>query len=64
MLHNIIDWLCASKLVVLLKPDGAGGFKKRACGALDLRPIAIPESLYRLVSLCALAEVKQTVRDG
>jgi hypothetical protein len=58
------DWLCASKLVVLLKPDGAGGFKKRACGALDLRPIAMPESLYRLVSLCALAEVKQTVTDA
>ena len=39
------DWLCASKLVALLKPDGAGGFKKRTDGRLDLRPIAIPETL-------------------
>jgi len=56
------DWLCASKLVVLLKPDGVGGFKKRANGLLDLRPIAMPETLYRLVALGALAESVKTVR--
>jgi len=52
------DWLFASKLVTLLKPDGAGGFKKlagRFAGLFDLRPIAIPETLYRLVALCGLA---------
>jgi hypothetical protein len=57
------DWLCASKLVVLLKPDGKGGFKRRACGVLDLRPIAMPEALYRLVALCGLEEVLRTVTD-
>ena len=52
------DWLFASKLVTLLKHDGAGGFKKlagRFAGLFDLRPIAIPETLYRLVALCGLA---------
>ena len=57
-----VEWLCASKLVVLLKPDGAGGFKKRPNGMFDLRPVAIPETLYRLIALCALAESVTTVK--
>ena len=50
------DWLCASVLVALYKPDGEGGLKRRASddGLLDVRPIAIPETLYRLVALCGL----------
>lgn len=49
-----IDWLCASNLVVLLKLDAAGNPKTRPDGLFELRPIAIPETLYRLVALSAL----------
>jgi len=56
------DWLLASKLVALLKPDGEGGFKMKN-GLLDLRPIAMPETLYRLVALCALAAEKLAITE-
>ncbi len=56
------DWLCASVLVALYKPDGEGGLKRRASdGLLDVRPIAIPETLYRLVALCGLHMCKADI---
>jgi len=55
------DWLCASALVTLYKPDGQGGLKQREDGQLDVRPIAIPESLYRLVALCGLRMCKEDI---
>ena len=56
------DWLCASVLVTLYKPDGLGGLKVRDDGrGLDVRPIAIPETLYRLVSLCGLHMCKDAI---
>ena len=53
-----VDFLTASTLVALYKPDGEGGFKQCVDGQLDVRPIAIPETLYRIVALCALESVK------
>lgn len=52
-----VEFMTSSSLVALYKPDGEGGFKT-ADGNLDIRPIAIPETLYRIVSLCALESVK------
>jgi hypothetical protein len=55
------DWLCASALVTLYKPDGEGGLKRRPDGLLDVRPIAIPETLYRLIALCGLQMCKGAI---
>ena len=55
------DWLCASVLVTLYKPDGEGGLKRRDDGELDVRPIAIPETLYSLVALCGLHLCKDAI---
>jgi hypothetical protein len=55
------DWLGASVLVTLYKPDGEGGLKRRDDGLLDVRPIAIPESLYRLIALCGLYMCKAAI---
>ncbi len=43
------------------KQDSEGGLKKREDGKLDVRPIAIPESLYRICALCALEETKGAI---
>jgi hypothetical protein len=45
-----VDFLTVSTLVALYKPDGEGGLKK-VDGKLDVRPIAMPETLYRIASL-------------
>lgn len=52
-------------LAALYKPDGAGGLKRREGGAtdgkLDVRPIAMPETLFRITALCGLAACKKDI---
>ena len=60
------DWLAGATLVALYKPDGAGGLKTRVSAALrrevlDIRPIAPPETLYRVAALCGLAANKGAI---
>ena len=50
----------------MYKPDGAGGLKTRVSAALrrevlDIRPIAPPETLYRVAALCGLAANKGAI---
>ena len=54
-----VDYLTASTLVALYKPDGEGGLKM-VDGLPDIRPIAVPETLYRIAALCGLELVKDT----
>ena len=49
------EFLAGATLAALYKSDGAGGLKRRPDGKLDVRPIAIPETLYRVIALCGLA---------
>jgi hypothetical protein len=54
-----MDWLGASNLVALYKLDPAGNLKRRCVdGRPDIRPIAVPETLYRICALCALRALK------
>jgi hypothetical protein len=54
-----MDWLGASNLVALYKLDPAGNLKRRSVdGRPDIRPIAVPETLYRICALCALRALK------
>jgi len=52
------DFLAGATLAALYKSDGAGGLKVRPDGRLDVRPIAMPETLYRVTALCGLAACK------
>jgi hypothetical protein len=59
------DWFASATLAALYKPDGAGGLKRREGGAtdgkLDVRPIAMPETLFRITALCGLAACKKDI---
>jgi hypothetical protein len=58
------EWLCASNLVALYKLDPAGNLKRRqADGRPDIRPIAVPETLYRICALCALRVLKPKIKE-
>lgn len=55
------DFLASATLAALYKSDGAGGLKTRPEGKQDVRPIAMPETLYRLAALCGLAASKAEI---
>lgn len=56
------DFLSASSLSALIKTDAAGQRKwfDEERKLVDLRPLAVPETLWRLISLCALQLVRQS----
>jgi hypothetical protein len=53
------DFLTASTLTALVKRDKEGNVQLRDDGLPALRPLAVPETLYRICALCALVVLRE-----